>query len=250
MRLNGYKVKWTTVTTLLISFGVISNVLAENDMMDVGLYRIDKTEVTIKEFSEFAKATGTVTKAEKDGGGLVYTASGWTKKAGWTWRTPYGKPADVREPAVHVTFDEAQAFCLWRGKRLPTDAEWKAAAYTETRTSPPDPFQSGTTYPYPTGDNPIGANCLGECGDTEHVDYSASLDRGSGHAITGTTLAGVNGLFDMGANVWEWVDNAHPTQKGTRGGSWWYGAAQMHKEHIATKPRDTAAVYIGFRCIK
>ncbi len=35
----------------------------------------------------------------------------------------------------------------------------------------------------------------------------------------------------------------------TRGGSWWYGAAQM-QDHVAMKPRDMAVVYIGFRCVR
>lgn len=235
---------------LLASGCMISDASAEVGMQDVEQFSIDKTEVTIGDFSKFVKETGTLTKAEKEGGGLVYTTSGWTKKAGWTWQTPYGKPADALEPAVHITFEEAQSYCVWRNKRLPNDAEWRAAAYLESRASPPEPFKRGKTYPYPTGDSPTGANCLGECGNAVNVDYSALLDRGRGHAKVGMSRPGVNGLFDMGANVWEWVDNGHPTQKGTRGGSWWYGAAQMHMDHLATKPKDTAAVYIGFRCVK
>jgi formylglycine-generating enzyme required for sulfatase activity len=34
------------------------------------------------------------------------------------------------------------------------------------------------------------------------------------------------------------------------GGSWWYGAAQMHRDHLQTKPFDTAVVYIDFRCAR
>ena len=241
------------VAGLALLFGAaigIAAARAEVAMQDIGPISIDRTEVTIGAFAQFAQATGTITKAEREGGGLVYTASGWTKMSGWTWRTPYGKPADDQEPSVHITFDEAQAYCVWRGKRLPTDAEWKLAAYTEARPSPPEPFRTGQSYPFPTGENPEGANCLGDCGTTHPIGYSALLDRGLGHQKAGTTRAGVNGLFDMGANVWEWVENGDPSQKGTRGGSWWYGATQMHIDHIATKPKDTAAVYIGFRCVK
>lgn len=236
----------------LAAFGMLvpSNVKANSDMVQIGSVSIDKTEVTIGAFAEYVNATAIKTQAEKNGGGLVYDRSGWTKMSGWTWRTPYGKPAEQDEPAVHITFDEAAAYCKWRGKRLPMDAEWKAAAYLEMRTEPPAPFEAGKTYSYPTGDTPEGANCLSECGDVSHVDYSDRLDRGHGHAKAGTTRPGVNGLYDMGANVWEWVENGDVNQKGTRGGSWWYGRAQMHREHIATKPRDTAAVYIGFRCAK
>jgi len=212
-------------------------------------FTIDKTEVTIDEFSRFVAATGTVTKAERDGGGLVY-ASGWEHKSGWTWRTPFGRPAAGDEPSVHVTFDEAQAYCRWNGKRLPTQSEWIEAAYTETRENPPPSFRTGTTYPYPTGDDPQGANCLNDCGTTPAIDYSMFLDRGLGHAKVGTTRAGVNGLFDMGANVWEWVETGNERSKGTRGGSWWYGATQMRSDYNASKSRGMAVVYIGFRCVR
>ena len=66
--------------------------------------------------------------------------------------------------------------------------------------------------------------------------------------------AGVNGLHDMGANAWEWVDEppgaSGNAERRTRGGSWWYGQAQMRAEHLQSKPADTAVVYIGFRCVR
>ena len=60
-------------------------------------------------------------------------------------------------------------------------------------------------------------------------------------------MMGVNGLYDMGANVWEWTENEDVSNKGTRDGSWWYGAATMKSDHPPTKRRDMAVVYIGFR---
>jgi sulfatase modifying factor 1 len=55
----------------------------------------------------------------------------------------------------------------------------------------------------------------------------------------------------MGANLWEWVDEpaGDSTDKRTRGGSWWYGAGPMKADHLASKQRDFAVVYIGFRCV-
>jgi sulfatase modifying factor 1 len=126
----------------------------------------------------------------------------------------------------------------------------KEAAYTERRDKPTDGFIGGQTLPYPTGDSPKGANCLEDCGPTSAINYSALLDLGLGHANVGSSKVGVNGLYDMGANVWEWVENGAPREKGTRGGSWWYGASQMEKTYVATKPRDMYAVYIGFRCVR
>lgn len=220
-----------------------------SDMVRVGGFDIDRTEVAIGDFRKFVEVTGFVTAAEKAGGGQVYEA-GWVQKPGWTWQAPYGSPARDNEPAVHVNFTEAKAFCEWRGKRLPTDLEWMEAAYTERRATPPAPFETGKTYPYPTGETPDGANCLSDCGPPLAIDNSDVLTRGIGHAPVGTTKPGVNGLYDMGANVWEWVDGNDGERKITRGGSWWYGASQMHRDYLASKPTDTAVVYIGFRCAR
>ena len=236
--------------SLLVALGLLAAPAAHADgeMQPIGRFSIDRTEVSVGAFRRFVAATSIVTMAERQGGGSVFEA-GWVRKPGWTWRTPFGEPADEREPAVHVTFDEAAAYCRWAGKRLPTDAEWLEAAHTERRASPPAPFQTGATYPYPTGERPTGANCLRDCGPTPFaLDRSARLSRGIGPARVGTTQAGVNGLYDMGANAWEWVDTALGSERITRGGSWWYGAAQMRNDHRASKPSETAVVYIGFRC--
>jgi formylglycine-generating enzyme required for sulfatase activity len=228
-------------------------------------FEIARTETTVGQFRRFVQATGTVTRAERAGGGEVYEA-GWTRKPGWVWSAPFGvsgvpagqrNPTHDDEPAVHITFDEAQAFCRWAGGRLPSDAQWVSAAYTEQRENPPAPLQRGKTYPFPTGDSTAGAQCIGDCGpqaEQRAIRHGAKLLRGFGHARAGTTPAGVNGLHDMGANAWEWVDEP-PGARGneerrTRGGSWWYGAAQMRADHLQGKPPQTAVVYIGFRCVR
>jgi formylglycine-generating enzyme required for sulfatase activity len=80
------------------------------DWQRIGAFEIARTETTIAQFRAFAQATGTVTAAERRGGGEVYEA-GWTRKPGWTWQRPYGPghvPADD-EPAVHLTWHEAPA---------------------------------------------------------------------------------------------------------------------------------------------
>jgi formylglycine-generating enzyme required for sulfatase activity len=232
----------------------------DDGMQPVGRFAIDRTEVTIGQFRRFVDATGTVTAAERAGGGSTYEA-GWQQRPGWTWRAPYGRPGGDREPAVHVTHAEAAAYCRWAGKRLPTDAEWGEAAHVERRAAPPAPFVAGRRYAYPTGDAPQGANCLGDCGTVRTVadawatrnsgsDPDFPSSRGRGHAEAGSTRAGVNGLYDMGGNVWEWVDSGPGPEQRTRGGSWWYGAGPMRDDHRQSKPADTAVVYIGFRCAR
>lgn len=225
-------------------------------------FSIARTETTVGQFRRYAQAQQVVTRAERAGGGQVYEA-GWVHKPGWTWRRPFGGAADAAddEPAVHLDFDEAQAFCRWAGGRLPSDEQWRAAAYTEQRAAPPAPWVRGQTYRYPTGPSPEGAQCLADCGPAARsraVHHGAVLSRGHGHARAGSTPAGVNGLHDMGGNAWEWVaDNpaadaapAPGADRLTRGGSWWYSAAQMEAGHMQRKPPHTTVVYIGFRCVR
>ena len=228
------------------------------DWVNLGPFSIARTETTVAQFRSFAQASQVRTRAEQAGGGEVYEA-GWVRKPGWTWATPFGggRRAADDEPAVHISFDEAQAFCRWAGGRLPSDAEWLAAAYTEKRASPPAPLQRGRTYAYPTGETSAGAQCLDDCGSAAQqraIAHGARLLRGHGHAAAGSTPAGVNGLHEMGGNAWEWVDEPRgatgPGERRTRGGSWWYGAAQMRADHLQSKPADTAVVYIGFRCAR
>jgi formylglycine-generating enzyme len=209
---------------------------AVGDRVTIGAFAIDTTEVTIAQFREFASATGVKTEAEKSGGGFEWGA-GWERRQGWTVYRPFGRdPASSNEPAVHVTWHEAQSYCRWRGGRLPTSEEWKRAAYTESRAEPPAPFERGRTYRYPVGDTPRGANARGADDGWER------------HAAAGETKRGVNGLFDMGGNVWEWVSDARNGERRTMGGSWWYGPDQMTADVAAFKPANFYAVYVGFRC--
>ena len=210
---------------------------------------MDEHEVTVGQFRQFAQATGLVTQAERDGGGQIY-AWGWEQRPGWTWKAPYGRPARDDEPAVHVTFDEAKAACQHFGKRLPTDREWTQAAYLEQRAAPPAPFVTGKRFPYPNGVHAKGSHCLRGCSDLRGLAPDGTLDRGTGHVAVKTTRPGVNGLYDMGGNVWEWVDGGQGDQRITRGGSWWYGPERQVESDLAIKPRDTRVAYIGFRCFK
>ena len=201
----------------------------------LGGLAIDRTEVTIGQFERYVRASGVRTRAEQEGGGYEYVV-GWQRRAGWTWRTPDGVPAPPDLPAVHLTHAEAAAYCRWAGGRLPTAAEWRAAGFTELRAAPPVPWVRGKTYPWSTGESPQGANTS----DADPWPRAAPVTQ---------TRAGVNGLHDMGANVWEWAADARGNERQTLGGSWWYPAYQMRADVEAWKPADFYAVYIGFRCV-
>lgn len=197
----------------------------------MGTFAIDRTETTVGRFRAFVEARGLRTAAEAAGGGHEFSG-GWVRRPGWTWAAPFGAPAPDDEPAVHVTWAEARDYCAHVGGRLPTFSEWREAAYTERRAQPTDGFETGRTYAYPVGDDPAGMN----------------NDRRR-HVAVGTTRRGVNGLWDMGANVWEWVDDRRGGDALTAGGSWWYGPEQTRATGAQWKAATFQAVYIGFRCV-
>ena len=208
----------------------------------------DQTEMTIADVKTFADATGFMSQAEKNGGGLSYE-TGFVKKPGWTWKTPYGVAAKDQEPAVHLNQKEAEAICRFYGKRLPTDTEWVSAAFLEQRPNPTAGYLKDRHYPFPGGSSPEPSHCLSGCGDYKGLAPAGALNRGTGHVAAGTTKPGVNGLFDMGGNVWEWTATERNGGYITRGASWWYGPERQRESDVESKSGDIAVVYIGFRCV-
>jgi formylglycine-generating enzyme len=207
---------------------------APPDTVPVGKIKLDRTEVTIGAFRAFAAKAEFRTAAEREGGGFEFVG-GWRRRSGWTYLRPYGDALGADdEPAVHVSWSEAQAFCAAAGGRLPTAAEWRRAGYTEVRAEPPAGLESGRTYPFPTGEDPAGM-WIASAGATRHRAVASGP-------------AGVNGLHDMGGNVWEWLADRRGDEALTAGGSWWYDAAQTRADSMQWKDSSFYAAYIGFRC--
>ncbi len=119
---------------------------------------MDRTEVTNDDFAQFVSATSYVTVAERAvdlnlypnlppdmqlPGAVVFTSPNavseqsrltqwWRYTPGAQWRHPYGPNSDILErgayPVVAVVFEDANAYALWRGRALPTEAQWEWAA--------------------------------------------------------------------------------------------------------------------------
>jgi formylglycine-generating enzyme required for sulfatase activity len=151
---------------------------------------------------------------------------------------------------VHLNQKEAETICRYYGKRLPTDVEWTSAAFLEQRTNPPIGYVKGQRYPFPGGSTPAPSHCLNGCGDYKGLAPAGALNRGTGHVASKTTKPGVNGLYDMGGNVWEWTATEGSGGYITRGASWWYGPERQQESDVESKSADIAVVYIGFRCVK
>jgi len=92
--------------------------------VELASFWIDRTPVTNGDYVEFMEDTGTEPPMywERDGeGGWVRTAMGRTREV------------DLRQPVIHVSWLDADAFASWAGKRLPTEAEWETAAEGASR---------------------------------------------------------------------------------------------------------------------
>ena len=224
--------------------------------VDVAAFRIARAPVTNEEYARFVDAGG-------------YEERSFWSDAGWRWRARTGavrpvywelvngetrmrsydrlQPLQPHRPVIHVCWFEAEAYCRWAKRRLPTEAEWELAASTPERRR----FPWGSERP-----SKRLANLDGRLGGP--VDVACFPDGDS-----------VYGCRQMIGNVWEWTASdfrpypgfvADPYEeysepwfasphKVLRGGCWATRARLLRNTWRNFYPPDRRDVLAGFRTV-
>ncbi len=200
-------------------------------------FQVDRHEVSFAAYDSCVKR-GACTPAHYDDGKCLIMSPPAFRRV----RVPpqYRSPD---RPVVCVTWSQARSYCRWKGRRLPSEAEWEYAALAGTR----------NTYAWGNA-SPSASRCT----PVAHMSPRA----------VGSHQANGWGLYDMTGNVWEWTndwyaqdyyrhssaDNPRGASVGqyrvVRGGGWYGGAAHLRVRNRGWFQPSSAEVSIGFRCVK
>jgi formylglycine-generating enzyme required for sulfatase activity len=249
----------------------------------VNPFLIDRYPVTNDLFRQFVDATGYKTEAEVFGWSFVFwahipesrfadlvedTVAGapwWCKVPGAVWNCPEGPGSNVAErgdhPVVHISWNDAQAYCRWSGQRLPTEAEWEYAA------------RGGLAQKlYPWGDK-LRPNGEHRCNiwQGEFPKLDTGDDGYTGTCPVDSFPPNDFGIYSITGNAWEWcadwfstdhhrdADRINPagpssgTSKVTKGGSFLCHKSYCNRYRVAARSSntpDSSTSNTGFRCCR
>lgn len=200
----------------------------------VSSFWMDIAEVTNSQFKKFVDATGYTTTAErkidwdeisimlppdtpKPHDSLLSPASlvfkevstsnlndyskWWSLVKGANWKQPFGPGSDIigkeNFPVVHVSWEDANAYCEWSGKRLPTEAEFEFASRAGKINSV-----------YTWGDEKVDNGVLkANTWDGEFPKKNTIKDKFYYAAPVKSFKPNNYGLYDLAGNVWEWCSD-------------------------------------------
>lgn len=237
--------------------------------VSISAFLIDPHEVTNRQFAEFIAATGYVTIAEltpdpadhpdiplqllKPGSAVFESPlaskspNWWRFQGGAYWRAPEGPNSSIEDrmdhPVVHIAYEDALAYAVWKSGDLPTEAQWEFAARSGLDGAP---YEWGETHPdegAPRANTWQGAFPL----------QNTARDGYIGAAPVRCYPPNAYGLYDMTGNVWEWVKDGGDERVGlVKGGSHLCAENYCRRYRPAAKQfqeKDFSASHIGFRLV-
>jgi formylglycine-generating enzyme required for sulfatase activity len=207
----------------------------ERHQIPLPAYRIDLMPVTQAQFAEFVQTKGAPAPAIDE---TAWKAQGFaqdftTEVARFVWKDDRPPAGREDHPVVLVTWDEASAYCKWRGevvghaRRLPTAHEFERAARGD----------KGVVYPWGNTFEPERLNS-GVGGPRDTVPVGSHLEGKSPH-----------GVLETAGNVFQWTSTPYPPNEMTVKGSAWEDFAGVGRGASAHgRPKTARHVIVGFRC--
>ncbi|HET8899894.1 MAG TPA: SUMF1/EgtB/PvdO family nonheme iron enzyme [Rhodanobacteraceae bacterium] len=236
-------------------------------------FAMGRSEITVAEFRAFINATGYRTDAERLGGGSIYDERNGRLRddRSVTWRSNYlGRKADDRDPVLNVSWNDATAYAKWLSQRtgktyrLPSEAEFEYAL----RGGSSSRYWWGDTSPAEKVENITGARDRSSRGRRWTHAFSDYGDGYWGPAPAMSFRANPFGLYDIGGNLSEWVEdcwhdnyiraprdgsawvNPGCTTRVLRGGSWGSAPEQVRSAFRQAAVAEDRSARVGFRVVR